>query len=375
MKGTNILGLVFPNVNDICIPELTSKRAIGSVPFGGKYRLIDFTLSNFVNYGIDNVGVVAEQKFASLMDHLGTGKAWDLSKRRGGLTLLSPYSLGNESFSTTMECMYNVKGFIEKANEEYVLISTSNTVFNFDYSKMVAQHTDTNADITFMYVHGKVSKGAIAPIIITTDTDNKITDMVINPRVGNPNEAECDYLFSSAFMKKELFLDLLVDCVSRNALDFRRNFILDNFKKLKVYGYEFTGYYSSITSLDTYFKSNMSLMDPLVRADLFNLDRPIFTKVRDDMPSKYGLGSSVKNSLVAQGCVIEGEVENCIISKGVHIGKGAKVANCIIMQDTKIGENASLSYVICDKDVVIKNERALMGYDTYPIYIAKDNIV
>lgn len=375
MKGTNILGLVFPNINDICIPELTSKRAIGSIPFGGKYRLIDFTLSNFVNSGIDKVGVVAEKKFASLMDHLGSGKAWDLSKRRGGLTILSPYSMGADSFTTTVECMYNMRGFVEKAKEEYVLLTTSNNIFNCDYTKMIEQHMNTNADITLMYVHGKVSKGAAAPLVITTDTDNKITDMVINPRVENSGEVECDYLFSSTFMKKELFLDLLVDCVSRNALDFRRNFILDNYKRFNVYGYEFTGYYSAITSIDTYFKSNMSLMDPLVRADLFNVDRPIFTKVRDDMPSKYGLGSSVKNSLIAQGCVIEGEVENSIISKGVHIGKGAKVENCIIMQDTKIGENAGLSYVICDKDVVIKNGRALMGYDTYPIYIAKDNIV
>lgn len=375
MKGTNILGLVFPNINDICIPELTSKRAIGSIPFGGKYRLIDFTLSNFVNSGIDKVGVVAEKKFASLMDHLGSGKAWDLSKRRGGLTILSPYSMGADSFTTTVECMYNMRGFVEKAKEEYVLLTTSNNIFNCDYTKMVEQHMNTNADITLMYVHGKVSKGAAAPLVITTDTDNKITDMVINPRVENSGDVECDYIFSSTFMKKELFLDLLVDCVSRNALDFRRNFILDNYKRFNVYGYEFTGYYSAITSIDTYFKSNMSLMNPLVRADLFNVDRPIFTKVRDDMPSKYGLGSSVKNSLIAQGCVIEGEVENSIISKGVHIGKGAKVENCIIMQDTKIGENAGLSYVICDKDVVIKNGRALMGYDTYPIYIAKDNIV
>ena len=375
MKGTNILGLVFPNINDICIPELTSKRAIGSIPFGGKYRLIDFTLSNFVNSGIDKVGVVAEKKFASLMDHLGSGKAWDLSKRRGGLTILSPYSMGADSFTTTVECMYNMRGFVEKAKEEYVLLTTSNNIFNCDYTKMIEQHMNTNADITLMYVHGKVSKGAAAPLVITTDTDNKITDMVINPRVENSGDVECDYIFSSTFMKKELFLDLLVDCVSRNALDFRRNFILDNYKRFNVYGYEFTGYYSAITSIDTYFKSNMSLMDPLVRADLFNVDRPIFTKVRDDMPSKYGLGSSVKNSLIAQGCVIEGEVENSIISKGVHIGKGAKVENCIIMQDTKIGENAGLSYVICDKDVVIKNGRALMGYDTYPIYIAKDNIV
>lgn len=375
MKGNNILALVFPNINDSSIPELTAKRAVASLPFGGKYRIIDFTLSNLVNSGIDQVGVVAEKRFASLMDHLGSGKAWNLSKRHGGLTLLSPYSQGVDSFTTTLECTYNVRGFVEKTPEEYVLLCTSNNVFNCDYSDMIAQHAATNADITMMYVHGVIPKPSVSPIVITTDTDNRITDMAINPRVENPDEFVCDYIYSSIFMKKSLFLDLLFDCVSRNALDFRRNLILDNFKKFKVYGYEFKGYHSSVASIDSYFKANMALMDPLVRADLFNYDRPIFTKVRDDMPSRYGLGSSVKNSLVARGCRIEGEVVNSIISKGVHIGKGAKIENCIIMQDTKIGENAKMSYVICDKDVVIKNDRALMGYDTYPIYIAKDNTV
>ncbi len=375
MKGTNILGLIFPNINDICIPELTAERAIASVPFGGKYRLIDFTISNMVNAGIANVGIVAEKKFASLMDHLGSGKAWDLSKRRGGLTILSPYSHGAENFNTTMECLYNVKGFIEDAGEEYVLLTTGNTVFNCDYGQMISQHLETGADITVMYVHGKIPKGFYSPLVIKTDTDNKITDIVMSPKIENSGEVACDYICSTAFMKKSLLLDTLDDCISRNNLDFRRNWILESYRKCNVYGYEFTGYISSATSLDTYFKANMSLMDPKVRADLFNEDRPIFTKVRDDMPSKYGLGSSVKNSLIAQGCVIEGEVVNSIISKGVYIGKDAKIENCIIMQDTKIGSNARLNYVICDKDVVIKNDRALMGYETYPIYIGKANTV
>lgn len=375
MTGTNVLGLVFPNVNDSCVPELTSRRAIGSVSFGGKYRLIDFAISNFVNSGINRVGVVAEKKFTSLVHHLGSGKAWDLSKRRGGLAVLSPYSQGVENVNTTIDCVYNVRGFIEKASEEYVLLSTCSNVFNCDYSGLIAQHFATEADITFMYVHGAIPRGFESPLVITTGTDNKIKDMVINPRIDNKKEFECDYLFSSIFMNKELFLDLIAECVSRNALDFRHNFILDNYKKFNVYGYEFRGYFASVTSLNTYFKANMDLMDPTVRADLFHQDRPIFTKDRDDIPGKYGFSSSVKNSLVAQGCQIDGEVENSIISNGVYIGKGAKVCNCIIMQDTKIGENAGLSYVVCDKDAIIKNNRALMGYATYPIYIAKDNVI
>ena len=127
--------------------------------------------------------------------------------------------------------------------------------------------------------------------------------------------------------------------------------------------------------MNSYISANMALMNPAVRKELVNADRPIYTKVRDDMPSRYGLGSSVKNSLIAQGCLIEGHVENCVISKGVHIGKGTTVSNCVIMQDTKIGKNANLSYVICDKDVVIKDDRSLCGFESYPIYIQKQSVV
>lgn len=371
MRGNNVLGLVFPNIHEELIPELTARRTMGSVPFGGKYRLIDFVLSNMVNSGINKVGLITTNNFASLMDHVGSGKAWDLSKRRGGLTVLPPFSQGNSKFSTPVESIYGVRGFINNSSEEYVLLSECDCVFNVDYQKMISSHIKSGADITIMYKNGEAPKNREKAMVLELGTDNRVEEFLIKPRP----DGDCNYALGSILLKRDLLMELVTDCISRNALDYKRHLLQDNFKNYKFYGYELTGYSAVITSMDDYFAANMALMEPKVRAELFNGSRPIYTKVRDDMPSKYGLGSSVKNSLIAQGCIIDGEVENCVISKGVHIGKGAKVSNCVIMQDTQIGEHANLNYVVCDKDVVIKDERALMGYQSYPIYIAKTSVV
>lgn len=374
MRGNNVLGLIFPNIYDELIPELTARRTMGSVPFGGKYRLIDFQLSNMVNSGINNVGVITTNNFASLMDHVGSGKAWDLSKRRGGLTILPPFSQGNSKFNTPIENIYGVRGFINNSSEEYVLLSECNCVYNMDYHKMLTFHISSGADITMMYRNGKIPAQAETPMILSLGTDSRIEEMLIRPKTLE-DDGTCNYAVGCVLMKRDLLLELVTDCISRNKLDYKRHMLQDNVRNYKFYGYEFCDYSAIICSMDDYFKANMSLMQPEIRAQLFNGSRPIYTKVRDDMPSKYGLGSSVENSLIAQGCVIEGEVSNCVISKGVYIGKGAKVSNCVIMQDTKIGKNASLNYVICDKDVVVKDGRALMGYSSYPIYIAKASVV
>ncbi len=177
------------------------------------------------------------------------------------------------------------------------------------------------------------------------------------------------------FIKRDLLIYLVNKCISKNTLNFKRDIIQGEYKSLNIYGYEFKGFSPIITSMSDYFAANMALMEADVRDDLFNSARPIYTKVRDDMPTKYGLGSSVKNSLIANGCTIEGEVENCVLFKGVHIGKNTKVSNCVIMQDTKIGSDSSLSYVIVDKDVTIKDERTLEGFSSYPVCISKGSVV
>lgn len=367
--GINLAGVIFANVSEANMPELTSKRTMASVPFGGKYRLVDFPLSNMSNSGINNVAIIARNHFRSLMDHVGSGNAWDLSKRRSGLTILSPYR--GHSFRHRIEAIYHLHGYFAQLKEEYILLTNSNYAANIDYSKMFEQHLNTGADLTLMYKEMEIPKNAVSPVILNTNSEGKITEMFISPNT----DGICKNSTCSMIIKKDLLLELVQGCMSANTLNFRKNLLQDNVNKIKMYGYEFKGHMALIHSADDYFTENMKLMSKEIRDELFNPSRPIYTKVRDDAPSRYGLTSKVKNSLVAQGCLIEGEVENCIVSKGVHIGKGAVVKNCIIMQDTKIGNGTTLDYVIVDKDVVITEGQSLAGAKTYPIYIAKQSTV
>lgn len=369
MRSNDVLGFIFADTLDDKIPELAASRTTASIPIGGKYRVIDFVLSSMSNSGINNVGICAKSNFLSLTDHVGSGSAYDLSKRRSNLTLLTPY--GGKNFSNYVEIIYNMHGYIEHCREEYILISPGNVISNFDFTQLFDFHSKKNADITFVYKKGVVPGGYDRPITIDVADDGKVNQVFVAP--GNTADT-VNQVYGTILIKKSLLMEEIRKALSLNELDIKR-LIQKSVERYSVYAYENRGYTAVISSINSYFDFNMDLMKKEVRDELFNPKRPIYTKVRDDAPSRYGLESKVKNSIIAQGCVIDGEVENSVISKGVYVGKGAKLTNCIVMQDTKIGENTNLNYVIIDKDVTIKDERSLMGFDSYPIYIAKKSVV
>ena len=370
MRGNNIMGIIFSNLHEDLISELTEVRIMGAVPFGGKYRMIDFPLSNMVNSGINKVAVLTKSNYQSIIDHLGSGKAWDLSKKRNGLFILPPFNNTSE-YSNRMTTLNSILPFLENSTEEYVVITDCDTICNIDYQDVCRKHLENNADMTLVYKRAPLPEKLHDPAVLSFDSKGKVIDVLINSNVNG----SCSYYMNMMFIKRELLIELVNKCISKNTLNFKRNIIQAEYKDLNVYGYEFKGFSPMITSMSEYFNANMALMDQEIRADLFTSDNPIYTKVRDDMPTKYGLGSKVTNSLIANGCTIEGEVKNCILFKGVHIGKGTKVSNCVIMQDTKIGADGNLSYVIVDKDVTIKDERTLMGFLSYPVYISKGSVV
>lgn len=367
--GINLAGVVFANVGEANLPELTSKRTMASVPFGGKYRMVDFPLSNMSNSGINNVAIIVRNHFHSLTDHVGSGIAWDLSKRHSGLSILSPYK--GHSFLHRIEAMYHLQGYFRELKEEYILLTTSNYAANIDYKKMFEQHLITGADITLMYKEMEIPPKSDEPLVMTTDDEGRIQKLLINPKI----QGKCKLSTGSMIIKRDLLLDLVHECMSENTLNFRKDLLQNNLNKLNMQGYKFSGHISLVHCIEDYYSESMKLMQKEIRDELFNPSRPIYTKVRDDAPCRYGLTSKVKGSLVAQGCVIDGEVENSILSKGVHIGKGAKITNCIIMQDTVIGKNAVLDNVIVDKDVIVTEGHSLCGTDTYPIYVAKQSTV
>ena len=371
MRGNNVIGLIFANIHEEALDTLTAMRTMGSVPFGGKYRLIDFPLSNMVNSGINKVGVITKNNYQSLMDHIGTGKAWDLSRKRDGLFMLPPFNNSEEEYRNRISILNSIKKFLINSKEEYVLISDCDTACNIDYQNVLEKHISNDADITVVYKRGQLPEHQEEPTVSSLDSTGRVKDALINPIIEDP----CSFYLNKILMKRELLISLVSECVSKNKNNFKRDIIQGQFDKLKIYGYEFEGFCAIMDSMSSYFNANMKLMDLNIRNDLFNSARPIYTKVRDDMPTRYGLGSNVKNALIGNGCVIEGEVENCVLFKGVHIGKGAKVSNCVIMQDTVIGAGSNLNYVIADKDVVIKDNRSLMGFLTYPVYINKASTV
>lgn len=370
MLGNTVMGILFAYVHEERIRDLTELRVMASVPYGGRYRLVDFPLSNMVNSGLNKVGIITEDNYQSLMDHLGSGKAWNLSRKREGLYLLPPFGKTTSRTDGKIESLDSIRRFLKNSMEKYVILSDCDTVCNIDYREAMDQHVSTQADITIIYRHGD-SPDVDRNNIYTMDPSGRIREMLVH----RGSEHGVNYGIGMYIISRQLLLQLVEACMSRNEYDFDKDLLQRVIPELKVMGFEYTGVAYQITSFEEYFKANMALMQPKVRNELFNPNRPIYTKVRDDMPAKYGLNSSVSNSLVANGCVIDGEVENCVLFRGVKIAKGAKVRNCVIMQDTVIGENSRLDYVVTDKNVEIEADRTLMGYQTYPVFIAKESKV
>lgn len=371
MRGNNLMSVIFPNMHEEYVRELTDHRTMGSVPFGGRYRLIDFPLSNLVNSGVNKVAVVTKSNYQSLMDHLGSGKAWDLSRRRDGLFVLPPFGNSSGTFNNRLETLSAISGFLSASREEYVLLCDCDTVCNIDYQKVLDEHIANKADITIIYHRNTPCTHTQPSLVLSADENGWVTDLAVNPSVNG----ECCYGMSMYLIGRELLIKLVSESVSHNQNDFLRDVLQRQQGTLHIFGYEFKGTVRVIRSMTDYFSANMDLMSCQVRQELFSGDRPIYTKVRDDMPVKYGLNAKAVNSLIANGCVIEGEVKNCVLFRGVHIGKGARVQNCVIMQDTIVGARCNLNYVISDKDVLIKDERNLMGFATYPVYISKASVV
>lgn len=363
MRGNNVLGIIFPNVGDESLGELTSVRSMGSVPFGGRYRLIDFQLSSMVDCGMSKIGIITKGNYQSLMDHVGSGRAWDLSRKNGGLMIIPPFNTaGAGMHSTRIEALRGAMDFIRHCDEEYVLLTDCNFVCNMDYEKIFDFHVKNNADITAVYTKGKAPE--------TKCLDFKLDNGRI-VEAGYAFEEESDYSMNIYFMRKALLERFVNDSVRTDEGDFEKLVIMDNTASLKIMGFEFNGFVRTLDNLRSYFDSNMSLLESENRKALFTSERPVYTKVRDEVPAIYGLGSSVKNSLVTDGCVINGTVENCVLSHGVHIGKGAVVRNCILMNNTYIGDGVHLDCVIADKEVVIKPNKTLTGDPSYPIFIGK----
>ena len=374
-----VAGLIFSNIHNSSMPELTSVRTMASVPYGCRYRLVDFPLSNMVNSGISKIGIITHNNYQSLMDHIGTGKDWDLARRSGGIRILPPFiasynsANGGKLYTTRLEALMGVTSFISKCTEEYIVLSDCDGICTIDLNEVLADHIKKNADITIVTrtVREKKDIPNDGATEIKCDEDGFATEVSAYIEHDRPANISTNIMIANRLF----LLNAINDASAHGYSHFYKDIISRRVKSARINCYQYDGIYLQITSLESYFRCSMQLLDPEVRHGLFVEDSPIYTKLRNSAPTVYAEGSQVKNSYVADGCVIEGTVENSIIFRGVHIGKGTVVKNSILLQDTYTGDNVNLNCVITDKNVVIRNNRVLSGHESMPFFISKGAMV
>ena len=372
-------GLIFSNIHDQSIPEMTRMRTMASIPYGCRYRLIDFALSNMVNSGITNVGVIAHYNYQSLLDHIGTGKDWDLARRSGGIKILPPYITAYENrvagklYENRLEAVLGASNFINRCNADYLILSDCDVILNIDLKKVLEEHIASGA---FMTLVGKRLRAGerfeSAVNVLTADESGRLVDLSCYKPEG---EEVCVSTNIMIVSRKDL-QNIVSESIARGYKSFYQDIISKQMASKLIRVHEFEGWCTHISSLEGYFQSSMDLLRSEVRNSLFNAgDRQIYTKIRNSAPTHYSSRAEVKNSLIADGCVIDGIVENCILFRGVRVGKGAVLKNCILLQDTYVGDNVSLNCVITDKNAVIKDDRTLSGHQTMPFFIGKGQTV
>ncbi|MEA5010578.1 MAG: glucose-1-phosphate adenylyltransferase subunit GlgD [Angelakisella sp.] len=366
--NNTMLGIVYSNMYDTSLGDLTLHRTMGSVPVGGRYRLVDFALSNMVNSGITDVGIITKSNYHSLMDHVGSGREWDLSRKIGGLTILPPFSRsGTGMYEDNIEALSGIMGFIKASSAKYVVLSYCDVIANIDFKEVLENHQKSGKGITVLYSRGELEENSKDNTVLVIGQNNLLKDILLNPDI----QGDQNLYLNMAIIERDLLIRLISEAVTRNKHSFQKDILQAQADRDGVNCYHFKGTCARIHCMESYFKANMLLLDKEVRTQIFDPRRPVYTKVRDEVPARYGLRSQVSNSLVADGCIIEGRVENSIIFRGVRIGQGAVIKNSIIMQGCVIEDNAQLSYVVADKDVLIRDGRSLGGYLTYPLYLPK----
>lgn len=376
-SNADALGIIFPNSYDALVPELVTDRLMASIPFAGRYRMIDFILSSMVNSGFDNVSIIVRQNYHSLMDHLGSGREWDLTRKNGGLNIVPPFAEKNvKIYNGRVEALASVLSFLQHQKEKYVVMSDANIAVNFDFSAFLDAHIQSGADVTVAYTEEELPESSLK-----AETDNKALyytldlekNRVNNIKINSRSSGIQNFSMNIYAIERELLIDQIRQASVRGYVYYERDILSPHLVTLNVQGYKYEGYTARISDMGSYFKENMKMLDD-ANVDALFAD-PIYTKIRDDNPTRYIPGSTVKNIMAADGCVIEGEVENSILFRGVKIRKGAKVKNCVLMQDTVVESGADIQYVISDKNVVISEGKELKGTDTFQVFVEKGKTV
>ena len=366
-----VMGIIF--ANDVAVDALTEKRTMASLPFGGRYRQVDFHLSNLTAAGIDHVGIVSRSNYQSMMNHVGSGEEWGLELEDGGLEFLTPYALGNDDrYRGKLENLNAVLDFLRFSEDDYVVLTDSSILTNLDVKDIIESHKASGKDITIVVKPGVANGKKVLDLAIKMEND-QITDMVVS------YAAEEGYLASMDIfvVGREWLIRKVTECVAHDKYHMDRDLVLGQWNEgtisINVYRHEGVALYNESTA--EYFANSMALLDKDVREGIFHAHHPIFTKVRDRVPTYYGDRCQVENSLLADGCILEGSVKHSVLFRDVVVEEGAKVESCVLMNNATIGKSAQLQYVILDKDVTISAGTKLIGTPSAPIIIKRGETV
>ena len=365
------MGIIFANIYDSSLGDLTNKRTMASLPYGGRYRQVDFSLSNMTNSGIRHIGIITKNNYQSLMNHIGSGQEWDLELMEGGLEYLTPFSTGdNAQYRGKMEALHTAMDFLTYSKEEYVVLVDSGVLCAMDLRPVVEAHVASGADVTVVVKDGVCNGEKQLDLAVRENAEGAVEEMV------------CDYSADSSYLagmgifvtKREFLMKQVEESVAHAQYRLEREFLIPKFndKKITVNTYHFDGLALYNESTQEFFENSMALLKTEVRRGLFgNPDLTIYTKVRDEVPSYYGEDAEINDCIVADGCKLEGEADRCIFFRGVQLGKDAEVKDSIIMQDTVIGEGAKLEYCILDKNVVVPAGKKFVGTKDMPFVVKR----
>lgn len=369
------MGIIFANIYDSSLGELTNKRTMASLPYGGRYRQIDFSLSNMTNSGIRHIGIITKHNYQSLMNHIGSGQEWDLDLEDGGLEFLTPFALGhNGSYRGKLEAIDSAISFLENAKEDYVVLVDSGVLCAIDFRELIAAHAASGADVTVVVKDGISNGVKQLDMALKLDEKGAVTDIAV------------DYCASSKYyasmgifvIGRKLLIREVIEAVAHNRYHFERDLVMHGFAEtgMKINAYHFDGVALFNESTAEFYHNSLALLDPEVRHGLFGRpNRTIYTKVRDEVPAYYGEQSEIDDCIVADGCTLEGSASRSVLFRGVRLGKNAKVRDSILMQECVIGEGAELECVILDKEVVVRPGAKLSGTKDHPLIFKRGEIV
>lgn len=362
----NCIGIINLDENENRMGELVVNRSLASVPIAARYRVIDFVLSNMTNSGINCIGIFTKNKSRSLIDHITNGRPWDLNRKTDGLRV---FNFGNDDpvYDDVHNFAENIQ-FLNRSRKEYVLLAPSYMVCNIDYKEVLEYHKSTGKDVTMIYKKVTNADEAFGDCGVL-NIDDAGSVISVGENIGKNPKANIN--MEMYILKRELFVNIVNECISSGMYRKVKDYIHNNLDNLSVGAFEFTGHLDCINSIKALYDSNAALLNKKINKEIFNEERPIYTKTKDEGPTFYSDKSNVVNSIIANGCRIEGTVENCVIGRRVYIGKNTKIKDCIIMQNSRIEDDVVLDNVIADKGSEIRKGETLIGSTMYPLVIKK----